>query len=104
MANLRTPKNFEIYLKMVWLDASHKIRATSVDSKYGWINMVKMSSLELRTHHKSFCFLSKQEAEKEAPSPSGSYTHIPIYSHLCVCIKNTRKAPESSDCISTRQD
>lgn len=104
MANLRTPKNFEIYLKMVWLDASHKIRATPVDNKYGRINMVKMSNLELRTHRKSFCFLSKQEAEKESKAPSGSYTHIPIYSHLYVCVKITRKAPESSDCISTRQD
>lgn len=29
-ANLHTSHNFQIYLMMVWLDASHKIRITPV--------------------------------------------------------------------------
>lgn len=92
MANLRTPKIFEIYLKMVWLDASHKIRATPVDIKYGWINMVKMSSPELRTHHKSFCFLSKQEAEKETPiSQWQLHTYPNLFSFMRMC-KNHQKS------------
>lgn len=85
-ASLHMPKKpFQIYLKMVWLDASHKIRVTPGD-KY---DQNKVIWGEFSAHKifliNSSCVHSRQEAVKHSSvSQLKLHTYDNLLSFMCI--------------------